>query len=108
MQGMCNLTVPYLDWIDLVDWLTRNIKGKSLATTISKLVFTCSVYCICTERNCRIFKGSKSTEVAVQAKIRSLVRNRILSISSFKEEVTNAWFMVKWSLPNSVLKSGQG
>ncbi|KAL7218647.1 hypothetical protein ACSBR2_011834 [Camellia fascicularis] len=103
---MCNLIVLYLDWTNLVDWLTRNIKGKSLAATISKLVFTCSVYCIWTERNCRIFKGLTSTEVAVQAKIRSLVRNRILSISSFKEEVTNAWFLVKSSLTNSVLKLG--
>ncbi|KAL7184384.1 hypothetical protein ACSBR2_026520 [Camellia fascicularis] len=65
ISGMCNLTISYLDWTDLVDWLTRNIKGKSLAATISKLVFTGSVYCIWTKRNCRIFKGSKYTEVAV-------------------------------------------
>ncbi|KAI8011897.1 Transmembrane 9 superfamily member 3 [Camellia lanceoleosa] len=36
------------------------------------------------------------------------VRIRIMSISSFKEDVTNAWFLLKWSLPNSVLKAGQG
>ncbi|KAI8024221.1 putative AMP deaminase [Camellia lanceoleosa] len=31
----------------------------------------------------------------------------ITSISSFKEVVTNAWFVLKWSLPSSVLKSSQ-
>ncbi|CAL5345572.1 unnamed protein product [Camellia sinensis] len=33
---------------------------------------------------------------------------RIMSISSFKEDVRNAWFLLKWSLPSSIMKSGQG
>ena len=83
---MCNLNVPQLNWTGLVNWFTFNIKVRSLAAIISNIVFTCSVYCIWLERNCRVFRDSKSNELVVQSKIRSLGRNMILFVSSFKDE----------------------
>lgn len=104
----CNVTWPIMHWNHLVNWLAAQLSGSSLAITICKLVFTCSIYCIWQERNCRIFQTTKSNEVAIVRKIQELVRCRVLSITNFKADCSNNWFLQEWALPSSIIKSGNG
>ncbi|KAL7229755.1 hypothetical protein ACSBR2_008294 [Camellia fascicularis] len=99
----CNVNWPSLSWNHLVNWLATHLTGSSLAVTTCKLVFTCSIYCIWQERNCRIFQGTKSNEGAIINRIKELVRYKVLSISTFKADASNSWFLKEWSLPNFVL-----
>lgn len=46
MTAKCNVNWPKLNWNHLVNWLATQLTGSSLAVTICKLVFTCSIYCI--------------------------------------------------------------
>ena len=106
MTAKCNVNWHKLNWNHLVNWLATQLTGSSLAVTICKLVFTCSIYCIWLERNCRIFQATKSNEVAIISRSKELVRYRVMSITNFKADLTNNWFLKKWSLPASVIKSG--
>ncbi|CAL5411864.1 unnamed protein product [Camellia sinensis] len=105
LQVKCNMQWPHLLLSNLIDWFSTHTRGKSLSTTIYKLVLTCSIYCIWHERNCTIFQSKKSNENSVLSRIKNLIRHRLLSASKFKADQANDWHIKEWSLSPSIVQS---
>ncbi|XP_028126047.1 phosphoinositide phospholipase C 2-like [Camellia sinensis] len=93
-----------LNWFDLVPYIAMNVRGKSLRSIISRLVFTCSVYRIWLERNNRVFTKERVPEDIVVVNIVDMIKFRVLSLKNLKRNSKDKWFLSKWRLPTSILK----
>ncbi|CAL5333388.1 unnamed protein product [Camellia sinensis] len=93
-----------LNWLDLFPYIAVNVRGKSLGSIISRLVFTCSVYRIWLERNNRVFTKERVPEDIVVVNIVNMIKFRVLSLKNLKRNSKDMWFLSKWRLPTSILK----
>ena len=62
---MINVSWPRLLWPELVDHVSKTVKGNSVGAIISKLAFTCTIYQIWLARNNRIFNKDMYPEEVV-------------------------------------------
>jgi hypothetical protein len=92
-----NLNWPSRSW---ADWIIQisNIRGKTLTTLITKLVFTTTVYQIWLERNTRKFQNTSCTLPSVVSKIHSVVRYRLLSLDKLPQGHNSQMLLAKWGI----------
>ncbi|XP_058216813.1 uncharacterized protein LOC131327685 [Rhododendron vialii] len=84
-------------WQPWVDCLS-NLRGKSLANIIAKLVFTVYVHHIRLERNHRKFQNSCCPPTVVAHKISNDVRARLLSIANLPSGLHSGQLKVQWNI----------
>lgn len=77
--SLINVSWPTRSWMSWIDHMST-IKGKSIKTLITKLVFITSVYHIWIERNLRKFQNVACPVPVVVSKIYSMVRLKLLSL----------------------------
>lgn len=86
LKAKCNV-----NWPDVINFVTKETKGKSLRSIIFKLSLLCSVYHIWLERNNRIFnKEYKPEEVVIKSTIQ-MIRGRLCLLKFAK---INRWWLV--------------
>lgn len=97
MLAHINVSWPSRPW---VDWITHisNIKGKSLNSLITKLIFATTVYQIWIERNIRKFQNASCTVSVVVAKTHTMVRYRLLSLESLPQGHHYHGLLIKWGI----------
>ncbi|GJT49245.1 hypothetical protein Tco_0975402 [Tanacetum coccineum] len=100
---MCILNLPSA-LNDIVEFLIPFAKMKSIRIVICKLVFAAACYFIWQERNFRIFKKKKRTQVQIVELIKSNVRLKLLTCS-FKKTQNVQMLMHLWKLPESLVRS---
>lgn len=100
IKNKLNVSWPDVPLNTLVNYTAQYVKGKNLGAIISRLSFTCTVYCIWLERNNRIFTRDKIPEEVVLNKIVNMIRFRVMSITSLKKHASDAWFLSTWKLPS--------
>lgn len=92
---MINESWPSLLWPELVEHISKAVKGNSMGTIISKLVFTCTIYQLWLARNNRIFNNEMYPEEVVIKRIVDMIRYRMISLSNLKVHSTHNWFLSK-------------
>ncbi|XP_028110956.1 uncharacterized protein LOC114309425 [Camellia sinensis] len=107
IQAKCNSHWPSLPWLELVEFVTKSINGKSLKSMIMKLSFLCTVYHIWMERNSRIFSKVFKPEEVVTNSIIQMVRGRLLSMENVKAYAGDNWYLEQWNLPSKILLQSQ-
>lgn len=87
IRGILSPKTPHMAGLtSWQQWVSRlsTLQGKSLAITITKLVFTVYVHQLWIERNYRKFQNISCPPGVVANKISNIVRCRLLSLSKFK------------------------
>ncbi|XP_028119112.1 uncharacterized protein LOC114316616 [Camellia sinensis] len=107
IQAKCNSHWPSLPWLELVEFATKSINGKSLKSVIMKLSFLCTIYHIWMERNSRIFSKVFKPEEVVTNSIIQMVRGRLLSMENVKAYAGDNWYLEQWNLPSKILLQSQ-
>ncbi|XP_028122802.1 uncharacterized protein LOC114319935 [Camellia sinensis] len=107
IQAKCNSHWPSLPWLELVEFATTSINGKSLKCMIMKLSFHCTIYHIWMERNSRIFSKVFKPEEVVTNSIIQMVRGRLLSMENVKAYAGDNWYLEQWNLPSKILLQSQ-
>ncbi|XP_028115346.1 uncharacterized protein LOC114313178 [Camellia sinensis] len=103
----CNSHWSPLPWLELVEFVTNSINGKSLKSMIMKLSFLCTVYHIWMERNSRIFSKVFKPEEVVTNSIIQMVRGRLLSMENVKAYAGDNWYLEQWNIPSTILLQSQ-
>ncbi|XP_028127266.1 uncharacterized protein LOC114323787 [Camellia sinensis] len=107
IQAKCNSHWPSLPWLELVEFATKSINGKSLKSVIMKLSFLCTFYHIWMERNSRIFSKVFKPEEVVTNSIIQMVRGRLLSMENVKAYAGDNRYLEQWNLPSKILLQSQ-
>ncbi|GJV16116.1 putative RNA-directed DNA polymerase [Tanacetum coccineum] len=90
----------------IVDYLSPLAKMRSIISVVCKLVFAASCYYIWQERNCRLFKKTKRTQVQIIEMIKTNVRLKLLTCS-FKLTSNVQMLANIWKLHMSCIRSIQ-
>ena len=80
---------PLSRWTDLINWMVRNWKGKSLATKVNKLAIAATIYTLWVERNSRFHTNSTSDVGFLIRSTTSLIRSRLLSYINIEDTSIN-------------------
>ncbi|XP_028077369.1 uncharacterized protein LOC114279339 [Camellia sinensis] len=97
-KGKLNVNWPHLLWPDIVQLVSKMVKGKSLSAVVTKLAFTCTVYQLWIVRNNCIFRKEKIHEEIVIKGIVDMIRFRVMSITNLKLHPSDSWYMDKMEL----------
>lgn len=68
-------------WMDIVDFFSNHIKGKSLDCIIKRLCLTYTVFCIWKERNIRLFQKMESIELNIIKEVEGIIRLKLLRMN---------------------------
>lgn len=104
LQSRITVSWPCLEWPELVNHISKLVKGNSVGAIISRLGLTCTVYQLWLARNNKIFNNDAYPEAVVVKRIVDMIRFRMLSITNLKNHSNDSWFLNKWRLPTSILK----
>jgi hypothetical protein len=97
VQNLINVSWPTRTWTCWIEHMTT-IKGRTLKTLLTKLVFITSVYQVWIERNARKFKHIACPVSIVVSKIYSMVRWKLLSMGDLPHGTHYNWLVTKWNL----------
>lgn len=80
------------DWNSELGKAVAQWKGRSLYSTIGRLIWTNYIYWICIMRNKRIFHSCKSLPQHIVERLLFTVRNRLFSILKLGQKLTHSSF----------------
>lgn len=104
MLSKCNTNWYSTNWLGLMEVVANDCRGKSIATIIKRLAFSCIVYHAWLERNNRIFSNERKPEEILLNNIICMVRYRALALSNIKKSPIDTWFLQEYRLPSTILK----
>lgn len=68
-------------WMDIVDFFSNHIKGKSLDCIIKRLCLAYTVFCIWKERNIRLFQKMESIELNIIKEVEGIILLKLLGMN---------------------------
>ncbi|XP_059629764.1 uncharacterized protein LOC132272680 [Cornus florida] len=103
LQSKCRLHVVPNSWVDFINWVSHQWRGRNLENLINKLVLSTTVNQIWMERNERAFTNQRKSQNRVLNRSMELVKWRLLSIS-VKDSPSARRIVLDWDLPQSFIK----
>lgn len=103
--GKCNILPIMMSWEGTYRWLASSIKGNSLSSLITRLMFAAIVYGIWRERNSRIFHGKSFDAGYVCYEIVFWVRARVNSLRGLLPSQENSRFLHSWGISPAIFNS---
>jgi hypothetical protein len=103
LMTSCLIFIPYEVWEEVVKWSVENLHGKSLKTSLCKLIIGAAVYHLWKQRNDLLQGNIPRTEEDLVAQIKWEIRSRIMAKGIFKRSAENLVLIHVWNLHKKIL-----
>jgi hypothetical protein len=94
----CLVAEPKLEWDEVTDWCSADLKAKSLASTLCKLSFAATVYHLWRHQNDLLHGNIPRSEKSIVAQINWEVPSKVVARGAFSSSVQNRKLVHNWNL----------
>ncbi|KAE8700874.1 hypothetical protein F3Y22_tig00110556pilonHSYRG00900 [Hibiscus syriacus] len=89
--SLCGIVCDVSSWDGELAWVAQLLRGKSLIVQVMKLAFASHVYCICRERNSRLFGGRGRSVGELLYDIQEIIQIRFQGWSNRRADSRNVF-----------------